>query len=219
MALTECPFMECREIAKYALTGPPDWFSPNVLAVTSWQVLNDGGRAFVAYSSKPYVHIFIIREEGNSEKKQHFTWSFVGQIQPHHEKTSAITFDELLCLVSCGYDGLVRRWKYFHQDWVLESEFNVHSVRENVNPTAVSSFSYSSQSYNFIGTNKGLLIIWIVDFEKSKSHCMSKKYENDSVVVCAWDRLHERTSRCLYIQTIRSIFSVKLFPASTILCS
>ncbi|CAH8653396.1 unnamed protein product [Schistosoma bovis] len=183
--------MTYQEIAKYVLPGSPDWFMPNVLATTSWENLDDGRNALVAFSSRPYVHIFCIKNDVHSGDKHKYSWSYVGQLQPHHEKTSAITFDVCLSLslVSCGLDGLVRRWKYLRPDWVLESEFNVHGVRENVNPTALSSFSHpSNQSYNFVGTDKGLLIVWIVDGEKNKTHYLSKKYENDSVLVCALEK-------------------------------
>ncbi|CAH8578928.1 unnamed protein product [Schistosoma turkestanicum] len=179
--------MVFQEIAKYVLPGSPDWFSSNVLATASWKDLNDEGNVLLAFSSRPYVHIFNIKN-GHSGNKHKYFWSYVGQIQPHHEKTSAITFDDCLslCLVSCGLDGLVRRWEYSQPDWVIKSEFNVHDVRENLNPTALSSFSHTSnQSYNFIGTDKGLLIVWIVDCEKNKTHYLSKKYENESVLVCA----------------------------------
>ncbi|KAH8864618.1 gem associated protein 5 [Schistosoma japonicum] len=181
--------MVYQEIAKYVLPGSPDWFMPNVLATTTWHNLNDGGNVLVAFSSRPYVHIFIVKSI-YSEEKNNYSWSYIGQIQPHHERTSAITFDECpsQCLVSCGFDGLVRRWKYSQSEWMLENEFNVHNVRENANPTAVSSLCISGQSYNFVGTDKGLLIIWIIDCEKDKTHYLSKKYENDYVLVCSLEK-------------------------------
>nr|CAH8819999.1 unnamed protein product [Trichobilharzia regenti] len=183
--------MEYREIAKYILTGSPDWFQSNVVAVTKWQTHNDGGCAFVAFTSRSYIHIFIVKQETNVECQPNYSWSCVGQIVPHQGKISAVAFDECACLrvVSCGLDGLVRRWTYFSQEWVLETEFNMHNVQGNISPTAVSCFSNSAnESYNFVGTDKGLLLVWVADCNTNKSYHVSKKFEDDPVVMCAWEK-------------------------------
>ncbi|CAH8838326.1 unnamed protein product [Trichobilharzia szidati] len=137
----------------------------------------------------------------NWENQQEYSWGCVGQIIAHQDKISAVTFDECACLrvVSCGFDGLVRRWKYFSQEWMLETEFNIQEVRGNINPTAVSCFSCSAnESYNFVGTDRGWLFVWVVDCETNKSYYVSKKFENDSVVMCAWEK-------CAIVQSISRV--------------
>ncbi|CAH8838332.1 unnamed protein product [Trichobilharzia szidati] len=193
--------MEYREIAKYVSTSSPDWFQSNVMAVTNWQANNNGGRALVAFSSRSYIHVFIIKQEIYWENQQEYSWSCVGQIIAHQDKISAVTFDECACLrvVSCGLDGLVRRWKYISQEWMLETEFNIQEVRGNINPTAVSCLSCSAnESYNFVGTDRGWLLVWVVDCETNKSYYVSKKFENDSVVLCTWEK-------CAIVQSISRV--------------
>lgn len=184
------------EIAECSAVGPPDWFVPRALTTTPWQLDSGGvgGCGLVAFCSKPYVHIFLLR--GRSDG-MNCGISYVGQIQPHHERISGLSFCvpgggmlDTACLVTCGDDGLVRNWTYQSPDWLLTEELNVSSVKDKLTPTALSTCARGDDMcsmLSLIGTNTGHIIVWSHSEVSERTKCCSKRFENEAVQDCAWE--------------------------------
>ncbi|CAH8434106.1 unnamed protein product [Dicrocoelium dendriticum] len=117
-----------------AVVGPPDWFLSSVLSANKWLHVDGGGYVLLAFSSKPFVHIFTINFE-SLEVLERRNICYIGQLKAHHERICGVSFCDsgsfdLICvnLFTCGNDGLVRLWRYVNLEWILEDEYNLWSI-------------------------------------------------------------------------------------------
>lgn len=197
--------MHFPELAEYSVVGPPDWFLSGVLASVRWESTAFGGSTIIAYSSKPYVYIFLLQSNTDVDDKITYKSTLVGQISAHHDRICGISlcvtdadWDVLtvvgsktkpIQLFTCGHDGSVRHWVHADSEWLLAQELNVRSLNDALLPTAVDSFfsSHNSALLVLIGCNKGMLIVWCIR-EITQNHCyVSKKFESEEVLTLSWN--------------------------------
>ncbi|KAF5399130.1 Gem associated protein 5 [Paragonimus heterotremus] len=186
--------MDFSPIAEDAVVGGPDWFLSSAAATTVWRETAAGGFALIAFSSKPYIHIFRFGAQHGLDNVEH-TLSYVGQLQGHHDRISCISFcdfsvsspTQITSLFSCGFDGLVRQWTYVDQDWILDRELNIRELNDSLLPTSLHCIYHQHLTVTLIGTNKGTLIVWITSGQSREPVCLSKKFESEAVITCSWE--------------------------------
>ncbi|KAG5443178.1 Gem-associated protein 5 [Clonorchis sinensis] len=214
--------MEFVPIAESAIVGAPDWFLSGAITTSNSHLRENVRSALVAFSSKPYVHIFLVKLR-SAEQHDVSSVVYVGQIQAHHERISGLSFCESvnsspsdIQLFSCGQDGLVRHWSYHSHEWLLTKELNIRAFHESLLPTCLDTTVLADQVLTLVGTNKGTLLVWCVFALSTEPVCLTKKFENDSVTTCAWEPCNLSGCIRLAIGYKKGIIGVYLYQHSSV---
>ncbi|KAG5453313.1 hypothetical protein CSKR_104411 [Clonorchis sinensis] len=209
-------------IAESAIVGAPDWFLSGAITTSNSHLRENVRSALVAFSSKPYVHIFLVKLR-SAEQHDVSSVVYVGQIQAHHERISGLSFCESvnsspsdIQLFSCGQDGLVRHWSYHSHEWLLTKELNIRAFHESLLPTCLDTTVLADQVLTLVGTNKGTLLVWCVFALSTEPVCLTKKFENDSVTTCAWEPCNLSGCIRLAIGYKKGIIGVYLYQHSSV---